>query len=331
MAADQPQDATAAPSPYREPVTAYPVRFGRFFTVDFINVLTLGTVLIPTVCMILFAVRFWGSWAGPFECALFAVFTLATGLGITLGYHRFFTHGVFETSSFITRTLGILGAFAAQGPLLFWCSCHRTHHQHSDHEGDLHSPHLHGKGLAGAIKGLFHAHFGWIILTGNYRYKAKTVRDLYANPDVRFVDHYYLYWLFLSLALPMLAGGLYHRSWEGAVLGLLWGGFARIVFVHHITWSVNSFGHVFGDQAYRTHDESRNNLFLAMLGLGDGWHNNHHAFPRSARHGMKWWQLDLTYQIIEVMEKFGLVWKVRRIPEEQLKGKALQPKNSASK
>jgi stearoyl-CoA desaturase (delta-9 desaturase) len=315
------------PSPYREPVTTFPVRIpsgkGRAVTIDFINVLTLGTALVPTALVAWLAIFFWGAWVGPFEVILFAVFTVATGLGITLGYHRFFTHGAFETSPLLKRTLGVLGAFTVQGPLLFWCSCHRLHHQHSDHEGDLHSPHLSGGGTWGRIRGLFHAHLGWIVWSGDYRYKAKTVRDLYTDPDVRFVDHYYLYWVFLSLALPALAGGLYHRSWDGAMLGFLAGGVIRIAFVHHVTWAVNSFGHVYGDQSYRTHDESRNNLFLALMGMGDGWHNNHHAFPRSARHGMTWWQLDLTYLVIQILQRIGLVWKVRLIPAEQRAKKAL--------
>ncbi len=319
----------AALAAYREPVTTFPVRIplgkGRAVTIDFINVLTMGTVLIPTILVVLLAVRFWGLWAGPFEIGLFVVFTFATGLGITMGYHRFFTHGAFEAAGWVKRTLGVLGAFAAQGPLLFWCSCHRLHHQHSDHEGDPHSPHLSGGGWAGWAKGLFHAHMGWIVVAGRYRYKAKTVRDLYSDPDVRFVDHYYLYWLFLSVALPALLGGLWHRSWEGAAMGFVWGGVLRICFVHHFTWAVNSFGHVYGDKPFRSHDESRNNFFLAMMGLGDGWHNNHHAFPRSARHGFAWWELDFTYQVILALEKLGLVWRVRRIPQEQIEAKRARP------
>ena len=314
---------------YREPVTTFPASLpvpfsgGKRLRIDFINVLTLGTVLIPSALVVAFAVRFWGIYAGPFEIGLFVGFALLSGLGITMGYHRFFTHGSFATSSPLKRLLGILGAFAAQGPLLFWCSCHRQHHQHSDHEGDPHSPHLSGGGLAGWAKGIFHAHFGWIIVSGRYLYRAKSVRDLHADADVRFVDHYYLYWLVLSVALPALAGGLYHHSWEGVVLGFLWGGIFRIFFVHHVTWSVNSFGHIYGTQTYRTPDQSRNNFFLAMMGMGDGWHNNHHAFPRSARHGMAWWEVDFTYQVLLVLEKMGLVWNVRRIPAEQLKAKAL--------
>lgn len=329
MTAPHAPDLVAEPvlPPYREPVTTFPVRVawwpGRSFVIDFINVLTLGTVLVPTVLVVWATVFFWGRWVGPFEVVLFVVFTVATGLGITLGNHRFFTHGAFETSPFLKRTLGVLGAMAVQGPLLFWCSCHRLHHQHSDHEGDLHSPHLSGDGTWGRIKGLFHAHMGWIVWTGSYRYRAKTVRDLYADPDIRFIDHYYLHWAFLSLALPAAAGGLWHRSWEGAMLGLLAGGIVRIAVIHHLTWAVNSFGHVYGGQSFRTHDQSRNNFFLALVGLGDGWHNNHHAFPRSARHGMKKGEVDFTYQVIRLLEKAGAVWKVRLIPAEQLAKKAL--------
>lgn len=314
-------------SKYDEPVETFPLRIplggGKVLTIDLINVLTLGTVLIPTVCTIIFTVVFWGQWAGPLEIGMFLGGTLITGLGITLGYHRFFTHGSYETSPIFTRILGICGAMSVQGPILFWCCCHRTHHQHSDREGDLHSPHLSGDGLWGWIKGIVHAHFGWIIIQGSYKYKPRLVKDLHANEDVRFVDHYYFLWIFLSLALPTLVGGLYHLSWAGAFLGLIWGGLARIFFVHHLTWSVNSFGHIFGTQTFRTHDESRNNFFLALVGMGDGWHNNHHAFPRSARHGMTKWEFDLTYEIIKFLEKTGLVWNVRRCTEEQLRSKML--------
>jgi stearoyl-CoA desaturase (delta-9 desaturase) len=144
---------------------------------------------------------------------------------------------------------------------------------------------------------------------------------LYQDSDVRFVDHYYFLWIFLGLAVPAFLGGLYHMSWQGAVMGLFWGGLARVALVHHLTWSVNSFGHIFGERPFDTKDESRNNFFLALLSMGDGWHNNHHAFPQSAKHGLAWWQIDGTYALILGLEKLGLIWNVRRISPEVIASK----------
>jgi stearoyl-CoA desaturase (delta-9 desaturase) len=306
---------------YMEPVERFPVWSGKHLGLDLINVLTLGTVLVPTAGLVLLAVLYWGQGVGWFELGLFVVTGYLAGIGVTLGYHRYFTHGSFETHPFMVRLLGVLAAVNMQGPILFWCASHRAHHQHSDREGDPHSPHLSGDGIWGWLKGFFHAHLGWIVVTGNYRYNPRLVRDLHQNPDVRWVDHYYFLWIFLGLAVPALLGGLYHGSWQGAVIGLFWGGLARIAFIHHLTWSVNSFGHIFGDKPFRTHDESRNSFFLALISLGDGWHNNHHAFPRSARHGLYGWQVDFTYVLIQLMERMGLVWNVRRVDEKTISAK----------
>lgn len=306
---------------YMEPVERFPVWGGKVIGLDLINILTLGTVLIPSAGLLFLMVAYWNSGVGWFEVGLFLGSTYLAGLGVTLGYHRFFTHGCFQTSSWFKRTLGIMAAINVQGPLLFWCACHRSHHQHSDREGDPHSPHLSGGGFLGWLKGFMHAHFGWIIVKGNYRYNPKVVRDLYQDSDVRFVDHYYFLWIFLGLAVPAFLGGLYHMSWQGAVMGLFWGGLARVALVHHLTWSVNSFGHIFGERPFDTKDESRNNFFLALLSMGDGWHNNHHAFPQSAKHGLAWWQIDGTYALILGLEKLGLIWNVRRISPEVIASK----------
>lgn len=308
-----------------EPVETVPLWGGKHLGLDLINILTVGTTLIPTSVVILVAIFCWNTLIGPFEVALLAVSLFVTGFGVTLGYHRYFTHNSFQTSSWFKRLLGIFASINMQGPLLFWCSCHREHHKHSDREGDPHSPHLHGEGPLAAIKGFLHAHFGWIAFAGGYKYKASAVRDLYADEDVRFVDHYYLLWVFLGLALPALAGGLYHQSIEGAVMGFFWGGVVRIALSHHFTWSINSFGHLFGDKPFVTGDESRNNFFLAIISMGEGWHNNHHAFPQSARHGLHWWQFDTSYVVLRILEKLGIVWNVRLVSEEQMKKKLVVP------
>ena len=222
--------------------------------------------------------------------------------------------------------LGILASINVQGPLLFWCSCHRAHHQHSDRDGDPHSPHLSGSGKWNKFRGMIHAHFGWIVFAGNYGYNARRVRDLYNDPVVRRVDDLYLLWVFLGLAIPALLGWLWTGTPEGAVLGFFWGGLVRVAFTHHVTWSVNSFGHKFGSKPFQTNDESRNNYLLALVGMGEGWHNNHHAFPQSARHGIDRGQTDMSFSAIKVMEKLGWIWNVRDVNEHQ---KANKRKRSA--
>jgi len=311
----------SAVSKYREPVEHCILWRGRWFGLDLINVLTVGTVVIPSLVVAIVIVLTWGVWIDGIDLAMLILGAYLGGLGVTLGYHRLFTHSSFQAKPWLKRTLGILASMNVQGPLLFWCSCHRAHHQNSDREGDPHSPHLSGKGIWSAIKGFIHAHFGWIVFAGHYKYNAKRVRDLYEDPDVRFVDDYYLLWVFLGLAIPAVIGGLWDRSVEGAIQGFFWGGLGRVVLTHHITWSINSVGHLFGTRPFETHDESRNNLFLAVLSHGEGWHNNHHAFPQSARHGLEHGQIDSSYGIIRLMEKLGWVWKVRTVSDAQMEQK----------
>jgi stearoyl-CoA desaturase (delta-9 desaturase) len=235
---------------------------------------------------------------------------LLSGLGITIGYHRFFTHRSFKTSPVMKGMLAIFGSMAVQGPLLKWVAHHRKHHQHSDEEHDPHSPHLHGQGLIGMLRGLWHAHLGWIFVPeapNLHRY----VPDLAPDRLVRRISSTFSVWVAIGLVLPALLGGLITLSWSGALLGFVWGGLVRIFLVHHVTWSINSVCHLWGSQPFRSHDHSRNNVVFGVLGLGEGWHNNHHAFPTSARHGLWWWQFDLSWIIIRAMALVGLVWDVR--------------------
>jgi len=310
---------------YREPVEHCILWKGRFLGLDLINILTLGTVLIPSLVVLTVIITAWGVWINWTSLLLLIGGAWFGGLGVTLGYHRLFTHQSFETKPWLKRLLGILASMNVQGPVLFWCSCHRKHHQYSDRDGDPHSPHLHGSGWLNAVRGFINAHFGWIIFAGRYRYDAKTVRDLYRDPAVRFVDDYYLLWIALGLLIPAAIGGLIDRSWEGVILGFFWGGIARIALTHHITWSINSFGHLFGRQPFETRDKSRNNWFLALVAQGEGWHNNHHAFPQSARHGIEPGQHDLSYTIIRGMERLGWVWNVRTVSQDQMEQKRRQP------
>ena len=204
------------------------------------------------------------------------------------------THRSFKTSAPLRALFAALGSAAIEGPVIEWVSNHRKHHQYSDQPGDPHSPHVdHGSGWSGALRGLFHAHVGWIFAGGALANEERYAKDLIADPVVKFIDRTFVLWVLAGLAFPFALGyALTGGSIVGGLTGLLWGGAVRIVFLHHATFSINSLCHFFGRRGFQTHDESRNNVWLALPTLGEAWHNNHHAFPTSARHGLRWWQLD---------------------------------------
>jgi stearoyl-CoA desaturase (delta-9 desaturase) len=235
---------------------------------------------------------------------------LISGLGITIGYHRYFTHKSFQTSRFVQALLAISGSMAFEGSVLQWAAVHRSHHQHSDDEHDPHSPHTHGAGVWNAIRGMWHAHMGWLFRRRTLSLQ-KYVVDLKKDRLITTMSALFPLWALLGLAIPALLGGLITMSWMGALLGFIWGGLVRVFFVHHVTWSINSVCHIWGTRPFNSHDESRNNPIFGVLGLGEGWHNNHHAFPTSARHGLRWWQLDISYIIIRTLSWVGIVWDVR--------------------
>jgi stearoyl-CoA desaturase (delta-9 desaturase) len=269
----------------------------------------LGVVL-PFAGLVAGAALLWGWGFRWVELGLLLGMYVLTALGITVGFHRLFTHKSFETNRVVQLILAVLGSMAVQGPLLQWVALHRRHHQHSDRHEDPHSPHLHGNGALGLVQGLWHAHVGWVFLPdapdlGRY------VKDLRQSRLLRTVSVLFPLWVVVGLAAPAALGGLLTWSWTGTVLGLVWGGLARVFLVHHVTWSVNSVCHLWGGRPYATGDHSRNNFVFGILALGEGWHNNHHAFPTSARHGLRWWQLDLSYWFIRGLALSGLAWKVR--------------------
>lgn len=265
----------------------------------------------------------WRAWGGalrwPDLVVLAVTYTLA-GLGITVGFHRLFTHRSFKTSPLLRGLFGALGSAAVEGPLIEWVSNHRKHHQFSDQPGDPHSPHVdHGSGWSGALKGLFHAHVGWIFNGDALADEQRYGKDLLADPVARFIDRMFLLWVFAGLAFPFALGYALTGTLAGALTGLLWGGAVRLFLLHHATFSINSLCHFFGRRRFATDDESRNLVWLAVPTLGEAWHNNHHAFPTSARHGLRWWQLDPSAWLIAGMEHVGLVWDVIRIsPQRQL-------------
>ncbi|MEO1008638.1 MAG: fatty acid desaturase [Planctomycetota bacterium] len=286
-----------------------------------LRILNLVLILAP-LCAFVWAVAYaWGAGIGWVELAVGFVFYLATGFGVTIGYHRLLTHKSFRTGRVMTAILGILGSMATEGPILNWVAFHRCHHQHSDHEHDPHSPHGHGSGVWGTIKGFWMAHCGWV-LSPRRKDLGRYVVDLEKDPLVRWISRLFPVWALLSLALPALAVGLFTMSWWGALMGFVWGGLIRVAMVHHITWSVNSICHLWGNRPFESHDESRNNAIVGVLALGEGWHNNHHAFPTSARHGLKWWQFDSSWIVIRVLERVGLVWDVKVPSPERMRAKA---------
>jgi stearoyl-CoA desaturase (delta-9 desaturase) len=233
-----------------------------------------------------------------------------TAVGVTVGFHRLFTHRSFETNRVIQFILVVLGSMAFQGPLMTWVAVHRRHHQHSDRELDPHSPHAYGSGVWAMLKGLWHAHIGWLF-SANPANLYSYVKDLRQRPLLRWGNDLFVVWVVLGLAIPTLLGWLLIGGWYGALLGFLWGGVLRIFLGHHLTWSVNSVCHFWGLQPFKGMDQSRNNFIFGILGLGEGFHNNHHAFPTSARHGLFWWQLDISYLIIRGLSLVGLAWNVK--------------------
>ncbi len=278
-------------------------------------------VVIPFLGLLAAISSLWGRAVTWTELVPFLVMYLATGLGITIGYHRLFTHHSFETFRPIKVLLAVLGSMSVQGPLLKWVAVHRRHHQHSDQPEDPHSPHRFGGSVFGVLAGLWHAHVGWMF-TADHPNLASYVRDLYADRLARSVSRLFVVWAILGLLIPAALGGLLTGTWMGVLLGFLWGGLARVFLVHHVTWSINSVCHLWGRRPFRDSDESRNNFLFGVLGLGEGWHNNHHAFPNSARHGLRWWEPDLSYVIIYLLQRFGLAWRVRVPAPEAIAAKA---------
>jgi stearoyl-CoA desaturase (Delta-9 desaturase) len=279
----------------------------------------LGAVVIPFAATLAAIALLWNSLVRPADLIIAAVMYLLTAVGITVGFHRLLTHRSFQTSKPLEYIFAVLGSMAVQGPVISWVADHRKHHAHTDEEGDPHSPHVgHDGGAHGVFAGLWHAHTGWLMSTQGRSDWKKYAADLYEDRGMRAIGRRFVPLVVLSLLLPALAGYLVSGSLAGAATGLLWGGLVRIFFVHHVTWSVNSVCHFLGSRRFATDDRSTNVFWLSLPSLGESWHHNHHAFPRSAKHGLKRWELDPSALIIATLEKLGLAWNVVRIsPERQ--------------
>jgi stearoyl-CoA desaturase (delta-9 desaturase) len=269
----------------------------------------------------------WLAWGGALhwqDVLVLVVTYLLSGIGITVGYHRLFTHRSFKTTRAVRAVLAVLGAMAIEGSVIEWVSTHRKHHAFSDRPGDPHSPHVdHAPGWRGAVLGLVHAHVGWMFRGKDMANPRRYAKDLLADRDLRFISATFPLWVVVGLAVPFALGVALTGSVIGGLTGLLWGGAVRVFLVHHMTFSINSLCHFFGRRTFPTGDESRNLAWLAPITLGEAWHNNHHAFPTSARHGLGRWQLDPGAWLISGLERSRLAWDVVRIsPERQLARRA---------
>jgi stearoyl-CoA desaturase (Delta-9 desaturase) len=276
------------------------------------QIVTLIAVVAPPLGLVSAMGLLWGVGFGWVDLVALGVMYVVCAFGITVGFHRYFTHRGFETGNVIKATLAILGCMTMQGPLTQWVTDHRKHHALSDKEGDPHSPHVgHGDGVVGALRGFVHAHVGWMFTLKGLERGQDYGRDLYEDRLVRWIDRLYLLWVVVTFGIPFLIGYLVGGTVGRGVEAAVWGGLLRIFLYQHATFAVNSICHMFGRKDFRARDESRNNWFIAVLVFGEGWHNNHHAFPSSARHGLRRWQVDLSWLLIRGLERLGLVWNVR--------------------
>ncbi|MBJ7347701.1 MAG: acyl-CoA desaturase [Thermoleophilaceae bacterium] len=275
--------------------------------------ITIAAVVLPFLGFLVAIVLLWGGMVSALDLGIMAVMYLISGFGITVGYHRMLTHRSFETSPAVRGAFAIAGSMSLQGAPIHWVADHRKHHDFSDEQGDPHSPHTHNhSGWRGVIVGWWHSHTGWLFDRKDRASATRYARDLREDPLIQWVDRHFITWVLLGLAIPFVLGfALSGGVLAAGLTAMLWGGFVRIFLQHHATWSVNSICHMYGDDPFETGDKSRNNAFVALVALGEGWHHNHHAFPTSARHGLRRTQIDPSYGFILLLQKLGLVWNVR--------------------
>ncbi len=290
----------------------------------------LGSGVVTAAPPIMLAVGMAFGWTGNLlewkDLLILALMYVAVGTGVTVGFHRLFTHRSFKCSRPLRAAFAVLGSAAAEGPVIDWVATHRKHHQFSDEHGDPHSPHVdHGTGFTGALRGLAHAHLGWVFTDMEVADERRYAKDLVNDPVIRFIDRTFLVWVIAGLAVAFGLGVAVTGSVFGGLTALLWGGAARIFLVHHATFSINSLCHFFGYQDYDTGDESRNLPWLAIPTWGEAWHNNHHAFPTSYRHGLRRWQIDPSAGVIRILEMLGLAWDVVRVDPARLERRAVVP------
>ncbi len=271
-------------------------------------------VWLPTAGVVGAVALAWSRGVDAFALVLLAAMYILTVMGVELGLHRLVSHRAFKAHPVVEAILVILGSMAAQGGALYWASTHRRHHAFSDRPGDPHSPHLHGAGRRGRLAGMAHAHMGWLFAPVEADW-LRFVPDLVKDSRLFTLHRLYFVWLLLGLSGPALLGLLITGSWWGALEGFLWGGLGRIFLVHHAVWGVNSLCHIFGSRPFATREQSRNLFWLALPSLGGAWHNNHHAFPRTADNRLRWWQFDFCGLVVRLLERAGLARDVQYADE----------------
>ncbi len=289
------------------------------------KIVNLIGVPVPLVGLLVAIVLLWNRAVGPLQLGLLVGLYVPTAFGITLGFHRMFTHRAFESSRPFRAILATLGSMAVQGPVITWVADHRKHHAFTDQDGDPHSPHLSGPGFWGAVKGLWHAHVGRLFESVGAADRERFAPDLVKDRLMRGIDRLFWLWVALGFAVPFALGWIVGGGLGTALTALLWGGFVRVFLLHHVTWSINSVCHFVGRRRFDIDDESRNVFWLAPFSMGEAWHHNHHAFPTSAFHGLGFWErlADPTGWMIALLEKLGIVWNVKRVSLERQRSLAL--------
>jgi stearoyl-CoA desaturase (Delta-9 desaturase) len=285
-------------------------------------------VVVPFVAFLAALVLLWNRAVGPLDLGILVVMYLLAGVGVTVGFHRLLTHRAFETHRPLKYVFAILGSLSVQGPVITWVADHRKHHAHTDEEGDPHSPHVgHGSGLCG----LLHAHMGWLMHNMGRAQRRRYAPELMEDAGMRRINRSFELIVLAGLAIPFALGYLLGGTLTAALTALLWGGFVRVFLLHHVTWSINSVCHFFGRRRFDTDDHSTNVFWLALPSLGESWHHNHHAFPRSAQQGLRRWELDPSGAVIGLLERMGLAWNVVRIsPKRQSEREARAPTRVAA-
>lgn len=281
-------------------------------------------VVVPLLALLAAVPVAWGWGLAWRDVAIAAAMYVLTGIGITVGYHRYFTHASFKTSRFLRIVLAVAGSMAVEGPVVQWVADHRKHHQFSDREGDPHSPWRYGTTACAIARGLVHAHVGWLfarLRTNPRRYAP----DLLSDRDIALISRLFPLWVAASLLAPAVVGGLTTMSWRGAATAFFWGSLVRVALLHHVTWSINSICHVFGNRPFNSRDRSTNVWWLALPSFGESWHNLHHAEPTSARHGVLAHQWDPSARLIRVLEQLRLAWDVRWPDPARIAARRVEP------
>lgn len=281
-------------------------------------------IVVPFLAVLAAVPVAWGGWLSWVDIALLVLFWAITALGITVGYHRLFTHGSFKAARPVKIALAIMGGMAIEGSINQWVADHRKHHQNSDDFGDPHSPWRFGTSKRAVAKGLLWSHMGWLFAEDQTVVR-EYAPDILTDKDLQRINRNFAWMVTATLLLPAIVGGLITWSWLGALTAFFWAGLIRIAFVHHVTWSINSICHVFGKRPFKTRDNSSNVAWLAIPSFGESWHNLHHADPTCARHGVLKGQLDLSAEVIRGLERMNLAYDVRWPKPERLAKKLVDP------